>query len=680
MTCMFKWVHLSDLHFQPQSSLKGNFNSNELKKKLPRFLSSKISNTNALIITGDYRFAPNKDENPTSVVEYINKLAGALNLESSRVYLVPGNHDLTRSITRNDVIRGLRDAYAAKRGTFDTERLNVLKQGFSFFDELKTTFSAVDSKENPHGVITLENCNLLLLNTAITAGMDKDGKVDDEHNLLIGSNYLSAAVHDIKNRNPTIAVGHHGMQFLQEGERKTCVKFLDEENIRLYLCGHTHQLWNESFGDDGRQVTVGCLMQEDNSVDAGFSVGQLFSDGSVDLKSYQWDSTTQNWYNYQPQEKRYNSLYPITTDTMAVKADTVEKIVQADNPFSLYGYHLLGARGIEGIKYTWKKDGRYIESLAFNKRLKDSDDPDVSRISAYTSSVSYGCHLSINSQQCRFCETGRMPYYGDACAEDIALQNIFMAEYDSDCPSFPHVRNNAREFAFMGQGEPGFCYPAIRRAIQLTDYAMEKIQQKVHRYIISTSGICDFVPLLTRDIEHGVLKSKVTLHFSLNTIGDERTMLMPVNREHDYKRFLKECEELYKKTGEKIGVGILMFNNYEFADARDDEKPFSLTNTRLEEILLVLNKDIFRIDLCDVNHTVCGKQPSLSNEQAHAFLELVKTQGFEGKISSSFGHAEQSGCGMLVSSLEKIISPGNTTVMHFNNSLQLLNEAISSLD
>lgn len=35
-----------------------------------------------------------------------------------------------------------------------------------------------------------------------------------------------------------------------------------------------------------------------------------------------------------------------------------------------------------------------------------------------------------------------------------------------------------REFAFMGQGEPCYNYLAIKQAILLTDYVMEKIDQK----------------------------------------------------------------------------------------------------------------------------------------------------------------------------------------------------------
>ena len=97
-------------------------------------------------------------------------------------------------------------------------------------------------------------------------------------------------------------------------------------------------------------------------------------------------------------------------------------------------------------------------------------------------------------------------------------------------------------------------------------------------------------------------------------------------------------------------------------------------------ILQELNKDIFRIDLCDVNRTSCGNQSALSNERATKLLDLVKRKGFEAKLFSCFGDSEQSGCGMLASLTEDITLPGNKTKSQFNKSIELLNEAIVELD
>ena len=576
----------------------------------------------------------------------------------------------------------------AEHGTFSAERLGRLQEDFSFFNELrKVVYGKADTAipDSPHYFVALEHCNLLLLNTALTAGMKDGERVEDEHKLLLGSSHLAAVVHDIKNGKPTIAVGHHGLKFLEDSEYNTCVTFLNNAGIYLYLCGHEHRLWNGTFGSNGKEVTVGCLTQNDQSVEAGFSVGELMSNGTVFLHAHKWDMGTQNWYPHPPGDQQYKGLYPAAKEEElsrehATASETEKEVVQTKHPFSLKGYILLGGRGIDGIKYIWERNGRHVESLAFNRRLKDSQDLSVHRISAYTCSVSYGCRLSCNQQQCRFCETGAVPYMGDVCAEDIALQNIFMAEYDSDCPSFPLVRGNDREFAFMGQGEPGLCYPAVRRAIQLTDFAMERIRQQVHRYIISTCGICDFIPILINDIEKGLFKNKITLHFSLHAVGADRTTLMPVNEEHDYRKFIKECAKFYSATGEKIGVGILLFKQYRFVGGTEDDKAYTLTNKRLDAILQELDKDIFRIDLCDVNRTSRGSQSALSNERANELLELVKRRGFEAKLFSSFGDNEQSGCGMLASSTDDISLPGNKTKSQFNRSLELLNEAISVVD
>ena len=155
---------------------------------------------------------------------------------------------------------------------------------------------------------------------------------------------------------------------------------------------------------------------------------------------------------------------------------------------------------------------------------------------------------------------------------------------------------------------------------------------------------------------------------------------MPINAEHDYKRFIKECEKFYSVANEKIGVGILLFDRYRFANVPERDKPYTLTPKRLETILQALDKDIFRIDLCDVNRTSCGNQSALSNERATQLLELVKKKGFEAKLFSSFGDSEQSGCGMLSSSTDDIALPGNKTKSQFNKSIELLNEAIAVLD
>lgn len=666
MNTLFKWVHLSDLHYRTQNK---SFNSQELKRQLPQYLSAKIKSADALILTGDYRFGPDKEDNPQSVADYIREIARALGIPHTKIYIVPGNHDLKRGAVRTAVIKEERGHYSPTDGTFEHERLQSLQSNFGFFNNLRANLDCSDfwcDNTRLHHTVELEHCNLLLLNTAITAGGD-----DDEHHLLLGSAHLAGEISTISNNKPIIAIGHHGLDFLSPEEEKTCSTFLERNKTLLYLCGHSHDMWSRGFGEKGKQVNVGCLMQSDQTVVAGFSVGELLDDGTICMTSHKWDIRAQAWDEYSLLNKRFQKLYEVEEQPATPPPQ------KKDNPFTLRGYVLLGGRGIDGIKYLWEKDSKVVESIAFNRRLKESNDPEVSKISAYTTSVSYGCQLSSSGMQCRFCETGLRPYQGNLRAEDIALQNIFMAEYDSDCPSFPQVRDNSREFAYMGQGEPGFNYASIRRAILLTDHVMEHIGQKVYRHIISTCGITDFMPALINDISQGVFKNKVTVHFSLHEIDRARDDLMPINRDYDYSKFIQCCEQLYAVTQEKIGVGILMFNNYRI---KNGSESYTLTCERLEEILKKLNRDVFRIDLCDVNQTSTGTQNALRNEDAMALQKVLERNGFEGKTFSSFGDSEKSGCGMLDSTFDKMEEIGCKTISHFNTALELLNDAIQKVD
>lgn len=665
MRILTRWLQLSDIHFQTKIT---TYNTKQLQDKLPNYLKG-LGKFNVMLITGDYRYAPDGEENPAKVVDYIRDLADSINIKNDKIVTVPGNHDLVRNGVRNAIISAVRSEYKPNNGTLETSMLEELQKGFYFYKSLHEQLgdASVWQENNPHCIVEMDACNFLLLNTALTAGTDQD-----EYNLVIGSSYLDAAVSSKKNNKPIIAVGHHGFEFLKHDERKTCEKYFEQHNIRLYLCGHTHDSWFTNLGEYGKQANSGCMKQDDNSVYAGFSIGELYEDGTVKIQCHKWDILNNNWFPDMAYYKEYSALYGNIDISVDENASQVKKIEKVKNSLSICGYKLLGGLGVDGIKYIWKKQENYIESLAFNRRLKmESITPDDALTSAYTISTSIGCELSAREKQCRFCETGTKKFMGRLKAEEIALQCIFMAKYDSNCPSYPQVRNNMREFAFMGQGEPGYNYLAIRKAIMLTDYIMERIDQKVSRYIISSCGITDFMPMLIEDIKNNVFKNKVTVHFSLHTINDERNMLMPINLENDYQEFIEYCHMLHRVCGEKIGVGILMFNRYQTSDG----KKYTLTAKKLEEILKLLDKDVFRIDLCAVNKTSVCNQHQLSNEKASELLKIVKEKGYEGKLFTSFGDSEQSGCGMLSSFIDDMENAGSTTIEQFNQSVELLEEA-----
>ena len=707
---MFRWVHLSDLHFHNDDG----FTQKKMKSELLNTLKE-VKEVNALIISGDFRYAKSGSTTVDEPVKYIKELAFSLGIETKAIYCLPGNHDLDRSTKRSILVEGLtgdgkekKGCYSLQNGKFDESILMDLLAGFTYYHKIEEELhnnNIATEHNNIHRLIKLPECNLLLLNTSILAHCDLD-----RGNLLLGICYLQDLLDDLNTTKPTIMVGHHGHSFLEREEAKAIQPLLAQKGVSIYLCGHEHDLFYESVWDNINQFTSGCIWAQGttNIESAGFYMGEI-DDNMATMTAYEWRNKEHSWVKSPLSPKKIVANPMLSKKAkksiMASSSEAEEenfrlvKLLQENIPYSIDlnidGYTLLGARGKEGIKYYWIKNGERVESLAFNHRQNDPH-PDVEirsrdeSISAYTTSISFGCTLSASNTQCRFCETGTREFRGFLTAEEIAFQNIFMANYDANCPSFPEVRNHEREFAFMGQGEPGFNYAAIRRAIQLTDIAMDAIGQKIYRYLISTSGVHEFIYQLVDDIKSDKYKNKVALHFSLHACGDTRRLLMPIEKTYNHQRFLELCKRYHSAycekftDTEKIGVGILTFKDFE-PYVRDGEQsfgPFTLNETVLDNILNKLDSKVFKIDLCEFNKSPSATKSTsaMSYEDVKTLLDFTRRKGFEVKTFSSFGVGKDAGCGMLKSAYLDPSPAGENTLKKFEEAKKLLSYAVEKLD
>lgn len=62
------------------------------------------------------------------------------------------------------------------------------------------------------------------------------------------------------------------------------------------------------------------------------------------------------------------------------------------------------------------------------------------------------------------------------------------------------------------------------------------------------------MPSLITDIKNNVFRNRITVHFSLHTIGEERNELMPINKDHNYSEFIRYCRILHQVSGEKLAL------------------------------------------------------------------------------------------------------------------------------
>lgn len=308
----------------------------------------------------------------------------------------------------------------------------------------------------------------------------------------------------------------------------------------------------------------------------------------------------------------------------------------------IWGYDLLGPDKKEGIRYAWQDDRfrNYVESAAFVNRTKLGGE----EVCAYTTSVSSGCLLKAMGCPCRFCRTGKvLPFGGLLTYQEIAKQNIFMVLSDMNCTDMPSLADRPREFAYMGQGEPGLSYSQVRLAIELTNKVMKELGQNVFRHIFATSGIPEAIAAYKDDVKH-FFTERVTLHYSLHATG-KRVILMPINKLYPYREVIHQMNEVFDITHEKVCISIMLFWNFK---AKGSDIDYSTTIENIMPIMNLLDPEKYRLSFCEYNPSEdVGTSDVYPQDEAERLLSEVKTRGFEAKLFSSFGQKELTACGLL---------------------------------
>jgi predicted MPP superfamily phosphohydrolase len=280
-----KWIHLSDIHFK-----YNNFNTMRMRDMLIKKLDE-LSQDNCfsfILITGDLSYI-GRIEN-TELSNFLDEILEKTHLDKNCLFIVPGNHDVSRSKPRNAV---LQDLLSQNSTDIDIETEQFLLEGFSNFNNFYKNYMGFDYPlDKVHWVYLGDEYNLIGLNTAITCGMD-----NEETTLKIDSEKLYKALKQVeKSNNINIALGHHGLDCLTLQEKNNTINQFDDYGIDLYLCGHVHQS-NYTISADGNRdiptITCGAAMVDDYST-ACFVI-ESFNGEYITAQYYVWNKTNQQW-------------------------------------------------------------------------------------------------------------------------------------------------------------------------------------------------------------------------------------------------------------------------------------------------------------------------------------------------------------------------------------------------
>lgn len=288
----FRWVHLSDIHFE-----NINYDTKRLRQKLLNILGSKSKGYYSyLIITGDllYRYAQNG--NFAEVEKYIEQIISHMKISKDNVFIVPGNHDVSRDKRRELLIKGVKieeERISESVEELDEQSYRDLMEGHQNFKEFyERLLGRPYDTEKLHFIDETNDMNVLHLNTCLISGMN-----NEEGSLSVYLSKLLECVSKDKDESKlNIVIGHHSIECLNRRERKEILLLLEDYNIDLILTGHTHKGKFQEFKEGNKTIinlTCGAITK-DNFADVNFIEGKM-EENKVSVIYYKWSEKLSNW-------------------------------------------------------------------------------------------------------------------------------------------------------------------------------------------------------------------------------------------------------------------------------------------------------------------------------------------------------------------------------------------------
>jgi predicted MPP superfamily phosphohydrolase len=245
----FSWIHLSDWHQRGH-----DFDRTVIRDALIRdirsrsTIASKLADIHLVVFSGDAAHSGLSTEYERARTEFFEPVMATLRLPADRLFLVPGNHDLNRTIVQEMLPLDLQHPLSGQRRIqhwlVDEKRR---ERAFEPFKDYGTFASAYTGQESPEYSsfrqleIAGETIGILGLNSAWMSGRNKDasGEIDDYGRLVIGEPQIHDALTKLETCRLRIVVLHHPFEWLERSDRNRVEERLMDQS-HLILRGHEH--------------------------------------------------------------------------------------------------------------------------------------------------------------------------------------------------------------------------------------------------------------------------------------------------------------------------------------------------------------------------------------------------------------------------------------------------------
>jgi len=244
-------LHLSDIHFRHGVSGETFDLDQDLRNELEldaQRLSQEVLGVDGIIISGDIAFAGRAEEYDLAF-EWLQKLCGLVSCLPENVWMVPGNHDVDRTVISGskilqDLHRTLRPADPSHINELlkaylqdDQEASEIIFRPLARYNAFASRFRCSINGRLPYWEDDLKlNDGSILRLRGITSALVSDQSDDDAANkLLVGS-----APATVMNQDGVehLVVCHHPPTWLRDQDAVTDIW---NNRTRLQLFGHKHR-------------------------------------------------------------------------------------------------------------------------------------------------------------------------------------------------------------------------------------------------------------------------------------------------------------------------------------------------------------------------------------------------------------------------------------------------------
>ncbi|MDQ0220975.1 metallophosphoesterase [Peribacillus cavernae] len=356
-------LQISDIHAQIN-----NFQTKRLRHSFMKKITDLHTENNYdyIFLSGDISHQGQAfNENTKKLIE---DLMNTLELDTNKLIIIPGNHDLVRNSDRSELIEKIKAHENPSDYLDETLMVSAQKEILlSSFKEFEKFYELIKNEQYPqnelHHLIELEKFNLILCNTNIICN-----HAGEEGSLLIAKIELFECLQKISSpEKPTIAMGHHTLDCLTLVEKNEVLTMFDDFNVKLYLSGHVHKAHYKLEADHYNEVLmIVCSgLHFDGYTQSGF-VDILIDESTYYITQYIWNSEHKYWTTNNNLGRKmidgklihqYNKSITFShTNIETVKKELVALFNENERIWKQYGPQSLIALSnpISDLHKTWK--------------------------------------------------------------------------------------------------------------------------------------------------------------------------------------------------------------------------------------------------------------------------------------------------------------------------------------